>query len=121
MGLRNKSRITGIICLFFASTFAGGCASGMKTIAPEPPKKFERLGLAEGKACGSLGTAGTAYYFVPMWLNSRVDRAYDRALKSVPEATGLINVSLEESWFWWYIATTRCVTITGEAIREVNL
>ena len=98
----------------------GGCASGPTMIAPEPPAKYERLGPATGTAFGSLGILGTAYYFIPMGLNSRVERAYDAAVASVPGATGLIDVTLDEYWVWWIIGTNRTVTITGEAIMEVK-
>jgi len=64
-----------------------------------------------------LGLVGTAYYFVPMALNSRVENAYQRAVASVPGATGLINVTFQEDWYWWVIGTARCVTVTGEAIK----
>jgi len=53
-------------------------------------------------------------------LNSRVERAYDRALESVPGSTGLINVKLDEAWFWWYLGTTKITTISGDAIKEVE-
>ena len=98
-------------------TLLAGCQSEPVTVVPTPPAKFERLGAAEGKACGSLGILGTAYYVVPIGLNGRVERAYQKAVASVPGATGLINVTYQEDWFWWVIATARCVTITGEAIR----
>ena len=98
----------------------GGCASGPTMIAPEPPAKYEILGPATGTASGSLGILGTAYYFIPMGLNSRVERAYDAAVASVPGATGLIDVTLDEYWVWWIIGTNRIVTITGEAIMEVK-
>jgi len=98
----------------------GGCASGLTTIAPQPPAQYEKLGPATGKASGSLGILGTAYYFIPMGLNTRVQRAYDNAVASVPGATGLIDVTFDESWFWWVIGTGRTVTISGEAIREVQ-
>ena len=100
--------------------FIGGCASGPTIIAPEPPANYERLGPATGTASGSLGILGTASNFIPMGLNSRVERAYDNAVASVPGATGLINVTLDEYWVWWIIGTNLTVTITGEAIREAN-
>jgi len=108
----------GILFAFLASIM--GCASGFTTIAPKPPEKYEKLGHASGKATGSLGILGTAYYFIPMALNSRIDKAYDNALKSVPGATALIDVTFDESWFWWVIGTGRTVTISGEAIKEVT-
>ncbi len=112
-----QSIFVGIMFAFVASIV--GCASGFTTIAPMPPQKYEKLGHVSGKATGSLGILGTAYYFIPMGLNSRIDSAYDNALKSSPGATALIDVTFEESWFWWVIGTGRTVTISGEAIKEV--
>ena len=96
-----------------------GCASDFKNIAPSPPDKYEKLGQVTGKACGSLVSpgGGTAYYFIPIMLNSRVDRAYEEALQGAPGGTALIDVTIEEYWFWWLLGTARCVTITGEAIK----
>lgn len=99
------------------SILASGCSTGFTKIAPLPPKSYEKLGPATGKACGSLGIVSTAYYFIPMGINSRVAKAYDRALHSVPGATALVDVSYQESWYWWLIGTARCVTITGEAVK----
>jgi hypothetical protein len=99
---------------------SGGCASGPTTISPQPPAQYERLGPATGKATGSIGVLSTIFNFVPMGLNTRVYRAYDNAVASVPGATGLIDVTLDESWFWWVIGTARTVTISGEAIREIQ-
>lgn len=106
--------------LLLCAMLLSGCASGPTMIAPEPPAQYEKLGPATGKASGSLGILATAYYFVPMGLNTRVDRAYDNAVASVPGATGLIDVTIDESWFWWVIGTGRTVTISGVAIREVE-
>lgn len=95
-----------------------GCSSGFKNIAPLPPEKYQKLGQVTGSACGSfVSPAGSLFYFIPIRLNSRVERAYEEALQSVPGATALIDVTLEENWFWWVLGTTRCVTITGEAIK----
>lgn len=93
------------------------CASGFTTVAPTPPQQFARLGHAEGSACGSLGIVSTSYYAIPMGLNSRVERAYNNAVASVPGATALVDVTVKEDWFWWVIGTARCVTVTGEAIK----
>ena len=112
-----KLFLTGCLFIFIATII--GCASKYTTIAPTPPKKYEKLGYTSGSASGSLGVLGTAYYFIPMGLNSRVERAYENALNNSPGATGLINVTLQESWFWWVIGTNRVVTISGEAIKEV--
>ena len=113
-----RSLLLGCTFVFVVSLI--GCASHFTTIAPMPPQKYEKLGHASGSATGSLGIASTAYYFIPMALNSRVQRAYDRALQSVPGATALVDVTFQESWSWWFIGTARSVTISGEAIREVT-
>ena len=92
------------------------CSGSYVTVAPALDD-YEVLGQATGTACGSLGIGGTAYYFIPVLINSRVERAYRRAVASVPGATALANPTLSEYWFWWVVATTRCTTITGEAVR----
>ncbi|KAF7600004.1 MAG: hypothetical protein CGU28_08835 [Candidatus Dactylopiibacterium carminicum] len=89
-------------------------------MAPQPPAKYQPLGRAEGQACGALGLLATAYYAIPLGLNSRTERAYEAALESVPGATGLINVEIKEDWAWILLATTRCTTITGDAIKEIK-
>ena len=109
-----------ISALLVSVLLIGGCASGFTTIAPQPPAQYEKLGPATGKATGSIGILSPVINFIPMGLNSRVDRAYEDAITSVPGATGLIDVTLDESWFWWLIGTGRTVTISGEAIREIK-
>lgn len=93
------------------------CTSGTVAISRPPLDSHERLGRTEGSACGTMGLLWTAYNFFPIMLNSRVERAYEDALLKKPGATGLVDVSIEESWFWWVIGTTRCVTIAGEAVK----
>jgi hypothetical protein len=99
-----------------------GCTSGFKTIVPTPPANYEKLGKATGSATGSLCAPliGSAWSFVPIKLNDRIERAYNNAIASVPGATGLIDVTYKEDWYWWILGTARTVTITGEAIKEVK-
>jgi hypothetical protein len=116
----NRSRPnerTTTICATIASLLLSACASTYTNVAPTPPKEFQRLGQAKGSACGSLGILATAYNFVPMALNSRVETAYGNAVASVPEATALVDVTMKEDWYWWVLGTARCVTVTGEAIK----
>lgn len=95
-----------------------GCASAPFNLAPLPPAKFQLLGKAQGKACGALGFLSTAYYVAPIGLNTRVERAYQEAVGSVPGATSLVNVTIVEDWQWLLVVTMRCTTVTGDAIKE---
>ena len=97
-----------------------GCSSKEVTIENKQPVKYEVLGKAKGNGNGSLAALATAYYFIPLGLNDRTQRAYVDAISSVPGATGLINVTYSEDWFWWVIGTNRTVTVTGDAIREIK-
>lgn len=94
-----------------------GCASGFTNVAPRPPEQYEKLGKVEGTGCGTMLLLSTAYNFIPVVLNERVENAYAEALSKANGATALTNVTYQESWYWWVIGTTRCVTISGEAIR----
>ena len=103
---------------------AAGCASPYKTVLPTPPDHYQKLGAATGNACGSMMILAP-YYFIPVAevpfiggsLNKRVENAYQKAIDSVPGATALLNVTMQESWYWWLLGSTKCVTISGEAIR----
>lgn len=95
-----------------------GCASTVTTMSPQLPEKYEHLGNASGRACGALLFGPmTTFSFIPAGLNTRVERAYQHALESVPGSTALIDITMQEQWYWWIIGSTRCITITGEAIR----
>jgi len=121
--LNHSLRPSICILLFCATAFLiTGCSSDFMMIYPEPPDKYEKLGPAEGSATGSLlGILHASYtYCIPMRLNSRLERAYQDALKSVTGATGLINVEIEEDWYWWVFGLARTTTIAGEAIREIE-
>lgn len=114
MGVEMQFRMAGLASAMLALS---ACSSEWVTVAPQAPTTVTHLGHAQAQACGSLGFLSTAYYVVPMGLNSRVQRAYDKALASVPGATALTDVSYQEDWAWWLLGTARCVTISGEAVK----
>lgn len=115
-----KKTVLSTIAVSSIFVLLSGCSSHNVAIAPAEPEKYEVLGKAEGKGSGSLGFLATGYSFVPLGLNSRTEKAYDNAVKSVPGATGLINVTYQEDWLWWLLATARNVTVKGDAIREIK-
>ncbi|KAF0216394.1 MAG: hypothetical protein FD174_3684 [Geobacteraceae bacterium] len=115
------------VFLMIAFMTATGCASAYKTVLPTPPDHYQKLGEAKGNACGSMIILAMPYNFIPIPvvelpffrgnLNERVANAYQNAIDSVPGATALLNVTMQENWYWWLLGSTKCVTITGEAIR----
>jgi hypothetical protein len=54
-----------IVAVFMLGT---GCASGFRTVMPQPPEKYEKLGPASGSACGSMLIGPPAYNFIPVML-----------------------------------------------------
>ena len=117
MGNTRSSNLSSAILAITTSILLVGCASDFVTVAPEPPQQFLRLGKATGSACGSLGIFGTSTNFIPMGIHGRYERAYNLALASVPGATSLVDVTIQENWYWWLVGTSRCVTVNGEAIK----
>lgn len=102
------------------SAALAGCSSRPYTVYKTPPQKYEKLGRVTGSATGSLGILFVDFNFIPLGLNSRVERAYKNALSQAPGATSLIDVTYQESWYWWVIGSAKKVTISGEAIKEVR-
>lgn len=113
-GIFQRTRAPGLVAV---AVLLGACSAGPVMIAPAVPQTYTKLGPAEGKACGTLALGPTAYNAIPVKLNDRAERAYENAVSSVSGATALMDVSYQESWFWWVIGTTRCVTVSGEAIQ----
>ena len=111
---RNTVKLTVACCVL---ALLAACESTPVKVVAQPAAGSNKMGAAKGTACGSLGVLGTAYYFIPLGLNGRVARAYERALASVPGATTLVDVTMQENWYWWIVGTVRCVTISGEAVK----
>ncbi len=96
---------------------AAACQSPLVNVAPLPPAEYEKLGEAEAESCGNLYLILPWHQIYARGLMERVERAYARAVTSVPGATGLVNTTLQERWYWWGLASTRCTKISGDAIR----
>jgi hypothetical protein len=94
-----------------------GCVGNFTMVAPAPPASYTKLGHAHGESCGALMVLATAYNFIPVQLTERTANAYSNAVASVPGATGLVDVTIHEHWFWWVLGSSRCTVIEGEAIK----
>lgn len=92
----------------------------MTLIAPKPPQNYEVLGPARGSATWRMFVLEPQTNFIPIGLVDRNRAAYQAAVESVSGATGLINVSVRESWKSWYLWSSKTITVTGDAIRETD-
>jgi hypothetical protein len=99
------------------SLVLAACTSNPTTITSTPSEGMKSLGQTEGSACGSMLLLQTSASFIPVGLNERVQTAYDRALKKKPGATALVNVTVQQNWYWWIIGTAHCATVKGEAMQ----
>lgn len=98
------------------------CSSGPIVYQINRPgdSQSDVLGKAHGEACGSKVIAmpgALALDFIPIRLSSRLERATEEAIASVPGARRLRNVEIEEHWYWWVLGATRCVVVTGDALK----
>lgn len=109
--------LTGLIasglCLFTLSA----CTTSNVTLAPKLPEHYQKLGPAQGEACSSVVIFAGAEQAIPIMVPSRLDRAYQAALKSVPGAVSVANVTMQDHWYWAGFGTVYCTTVTGEGIR----
>lgn len=94
-----------------------GCSSTVM-LAPLPPENYTVLGETDGRACGVLLLGDWYAAVLPIQLSQRVANARAKAIAKVPGATDLINVTVQENWYYWFIGSSRCVTVTGEAIQS---
>ena len=113
------SNLFKVIFLTVFAVYFTGCAGKPVSFTSVDPKLYADK-KAEGRTISGEASGFQLLLFIPMGLNSRSERAYENALKSVPGATSLINVTYSEDWYWWIIGTAKSVTVTGDAIREIK-
>lgn len=100
-----------MVCLLILAVSGPGCSSTPVMVIPRPAANVQRLGHVEGSALGAQ------IMLFPAGINSRTRRAYDRALAQAPGATALTDVTIQESWIWFYVGSLRNITISGEAVK----
>lgn len=88
-----------------------GCASAPVHLGPEVGKPYEVIGKGEGSAGGFM-----LFQFIPCGQNTKVQRAYDAAVKS-RNGDALINPTIKESWFWAYVGDGYRTHIEGDVIK----
>lgn len=105
--------------LFLALALAASsaCSSGWVDLSPIPPANYANLGPAEGEACATYLLALPWHQFFAVGASDRLERARNAAIASVPEATGLVDVTLQERWAYWGLFSRRCAVVRGDAIK----
>ncbi len=107
----------GRVATLVSAVTLGGCATTV-ALAPLPPEKYENLGPTSADSCGALLLGDWVLAFIPIGLSERVEAAKSSAVAKVPGATDLVNVTIQERWYYWLIGSSRCVTVSGEAIKS---
>ena len=93
------------------------CSSDWIELSPLPPASYQTLGPAVGEACATNPLALPWHQVFALGAIDRLERARDAAIASVPDATGLVNVTLQERWAYWGLFSRRCAIVRGDAIR----
>jgi hypothetical protein len=76
------------------------------------PESYFEVGQGSAESCGLL------FGPIPIRVNNRTFRAYDRALENSGGAVGLTNTTVTDSWFWTPIGVFLCTEVTGTGVRE---
>ncbi len=111
--MRLLARALGVVAI----AACAGCSSDWVDLSPLPPPSYETLGPAEGEACATNPLALPWHQVFEFGARDRLERARDAAIASVPGATGLVNVTLEDRWAYWLLFSQRCAIVRGDAIR----
>jgi len=74
--------------------------------------RYEVLGEAEGKATGIM-----LFNVIPIQQNDKIARAVDQAIQS-KGGDRLVDVTIQESWFWAYVLNGYRVHVKGTVLRE---
>ncbi len=79
--------------------------------APLQPNE-EIIGPVHGNCTGIM-----LFGFIPIDQNDRFEGAYKEALSSVNGATRIVDVTIQEDWWWAYIMNGYNFHYTGTAVR----
>lgn len=108
------SRTRALSCLAIVAMLAG-CRGQPAALAPSTvpvePGRYTVLGDAEGSAYGMV-------VLVIPFFTRQAPLARDRAIESVPGATGLVDVSLSYKLFPLILVNLTKTTVRGKAIIE---
>jgi hypothetical protein len=105
------AKLAGLIVLAAASSGCRGIAYKMATVEPDLTK-YEVLGPATARGRGFM-----VLNIIPVNQNNKIERAVEAAIQS-KGGDEMINISVQESWFWAYVMNSYAVDVTGTVIRK---
>ena len=106
-------RPASLLAVPFAAALLVGCRGLPLAIPTEPLQPGEEvLGEVEGSATGLM-----LFQLIPIHQNERFQTAYERALGKKKGATRLIDLTIQEDWFWAWVLNGYTTHIRGTAVR----
>lgn len=102
-----------LMILFFLAPLVGCVATPLDLQEPVAGT-YDVIGPAVGKTGGVL-----LFNFIPIAYNQRFKHAYDLAVQS-QGADALINVTIEERWWWGFVLNGNVTTVRGTAVKLKN-
>ncbi len=103
-----------LLCTTLA--IAAACSSVPLRI---PGAELEAGEVAHGQVTGE-STGVMLFQIIPIGQNDRFQEAYERAMLSAPGATRLIDVTIQESWFWAWLLNGYNFKLTGTAVGPAD-
>lgn len=97
----------------FAATLAG-CTGVPMSVPHYDSSQYTVLGHSEASATGLMVIG-----FIPVQQNNRFVRAQNAAIKA-KGGDALINVQVQEKWFWAYVLNGYTTTVSGDVIKLKN-
>jgi hypothetical protein len=108
---RAISKFSAAIVFAIASAGCTGIPYKMATVEPDH-SKYEVLGPASGKARGFM-----ILNLIPIGQNSKIEKAIEKAIQS-KGGDELIDISIQESWFWAYVLNSYAVEVEGIVLKK---
>jgi hypothetical protein len=107
---RSSRRVLGLLVVVLV---VAGCSGIPLRIPGEGIGPGEEpMGHVTGEATGVM-----LFQCIPIGQNDRFQSAYQRALISAPGATRLVDVTIQENWFWAWLLNGYQFKLSGTAVR----
>ncbi len=111
MRFQSIAKLAASVVLAAATSACTGVPYKMATIEPDL-SQYEVLGPATARGRGYM-----ILNVIPVNQNNKIERAVEKAIQS-KGGDELIDISVQESWFWAYVLNSYAVDVTGTVIKK---